>query len=115
MKPAKIIVYGKHPDILQTVVRLINANEAWQGEGFTEEEEVIQQIAHHPYDLLLLGGGIPQSSENSIRKTVGSRFPDLSIIQHFGGGSGLLSSEIQAALADDGSENFTVARNSVDH
>jgi len=115
MKTAEIIVYGKHPDILQTVERLINANEAWHGEGYSEEEEVLQQIAQKPYDLLLLGGGISQKSEDTIRKTVGSRFPNLKIVQHFGGGSGLLASEIYAALSDDKSNNFSVADNSVDH
>ena len=37
--------------------------------------------------------------------------PQIKIIQHFGGGSGLLSNEIEAALTDNESGNFNVIDN----
>ncbi len=111
MKKIEILVYGKNPEILETVVRLINKNDAWHGEGTMEEEEVIEKCQHNAYDLLLLGGGIPPISENKVRVTLGKLKPDLKIVQHFGGGSGLLASEIKGALAGDESANFNITDN----
>jgi hypothetical protein len=99
MKTTEILVYGKNPEILATVVRLINANEEWSGEGTSDEEEVIEKVQRKQYDLVMLGGAVPTVSENKIRATLGKLQPDLKIIQHFGGGSGLLKSEIKEALS----------------
>lgn len=111
MKKIEILVYGKNADILQTVVRLINKNEAWHGEGTMEEEEVIEKCQKKAYDLLLLGGGISPASEKKVRTLLGRLCPELKIIQHFGGGSGLLTNEIQGALMGDKSANFNVVDN----
>jgi hypothetical protein len=108
MKKIEILVFGKNAEILETVVRLINENHAWQGEGTMEEEVVIEKCQHNNYDLLLLGGGISPESENKVRATLARLKPELKIIQHFGGGSGLLTSEIESALAGDESANFNI-------
>ena len=42
MNGVKILVHGTHPEILETVRRLINKNEDWTGEGHTEEEKSIE-------------------------------------------------------------------------
>lgn len=99
MKQVKILVYGKHPEILDTVLRLINNNEAWSGEGYTEEEVIIEQFWQRSYDILLLGGGIDETSEKKVRALFQQARPESAIVQHFGGGSGLLKSEIEGVLA----------------
>ena len=91
-------MYGTHPEILETVLRLINKNDDWQGDGHTAEERVIELFMRNTYDLLLLGGGIPAVSEHKIRALFKHAHPDSLIIQHYGGGSGLLKSEIKGAL-----------------
>lgn len=111
MKKIEILVFGKHSDILQTVLRLINANLNWQAEGTTAAEEVIEKCQLNAYDLLLLGGGIAQHEENKIRVMLGKLRPELKIIQHFGGGSGLLSNEIRAALSGNQAASFNVVDN----
>ena len=111
MKKIEILVFGKHSDILKTMLRLINANPNWQAEGTMESEEVIDKCQLNAYDLLLLGGGITQSEENKIRALLNKLRPELKIIQHFGGGSGLLSNEIMYALADTPSSYFNVMDN----
>ena len=98
MKKLQILAYGKHPDILATVLRLINKNESWYGEGSIEEEEVIRLFEQGQYDLVLLGGGVPKASEDKIRALFTNLNPMVKIIQHYGGGSGLLKSEIETAL-----------------
>lgn len=99
MNKIQILVYGKHPEILETVLRLINKNDAWKGEGSIDEERVIELYHQNQYDLVLLGGGIPEDSEKKIRALFRHLNPRLQIIQHYGGGSGLLKSEIEMALA----------------
>ena len=111
MKKIEILVFGKHSEILNTVLRLINANHNWQAEGTTEAEKVIEKCHINTYDILLLGGGIPPKEENKIRAILRKLLPELKIIQHFGGGSGLLSNEIQAALSNNQATNFNVVDN----
>ena len=98
MKKVRILVHGKHPEILETVLRLINKNENWAGEGSINEEKIIELFHQHDYDLVLLGGGITELSEKKIRALFQRSNPEAEIIQHYGGGSGLLYSEIEIAL-----------------
>lgn len=114
MKKVEILVFGKHSDILQVVLRLINANPNWQAEGTMEAEEVIEKCQLNAYDLLLLGGGIAQEEENKIRAMLGKLRPELKIIQHFGGGSGLLSNEIRAAIENINVNEFKIIDNIFD-
>lgn len=111
MKKIEILVFGKHADILKTVLRLINTNANWQAEGTMDAEEVIEKCQLNAYDLLLLSSGIPPNEEKKIRAMLQQLRPELKIIQHFGGGSGLLSNEIQAALSDHRAANFNVMDN----
>ncbi|MEO1257156.1 MAG: hypothetical protein AAFZ15_00105 [Bacteroidota bacterium] len=111
MKKTKILVHGTHPEILQTVLRLINKNEAWEGEGSTDEETVIEYFQKEKYDLVMLGGGISTSSEKKLRAVFNRLNPQVKIIQHYGGGSGLLKSEIETALAAKRNNRFSVVDN----
>jgi len=45
-----------------------------------------------------LGGGIEELSEDQLSAYFTSHNPDIKIVQHYGGGSGLLSAEIYEAL-----------------
>ncbi|MEM6963518.1 MAG: hypothetical protein AAF573_02050 [Bacteroidota bacterium] len=98
MKKIQILIFGKHPEILETLIRLVNKNENWLGEGSTDEEKAIELFSQHTYDLVLLGGGISPASEGKVRAIFQKLQPEAKIIQHYGGGSGLLKSEIETAL-----------------
>ena len=98
MKKLQILVYGKQPEILETVLRLINKNEAWSGDGDIEEERVIELFQRHHYDLVMRGGGVSETSEKKIQALFQTMRPNVKVIQHYGGGSGLLKSEIETAL-----------------
>lgn len=101
MRKTQILVFGKHPEILNTLIRLVNKNENWFADGGIEEEKVIELFNQHQYDLVLLGGGISQQSENKVRAIFQKLNPEIKIVQHYGGGSGLLKSEIEMALKKD--------------
>lgn len=111
MKKIQILVICNHEEILQTILRLINNNEDWEAIGANADEKAIELFHQHHFDLVLLGSGISDESENKLKKIFHHQNPQIKIIQHFGGGSGLLSNEIYAALSDNKGGNFNVIDN----
>ena len=108
MKKVQILVIGRHPEILQTVLRLINKNEAWEGIGTGDDIEAIEFFQRQDFDIVLIGGGVERESEAHFRAIFTQHKPTIKIVQHFGGGSGLLLGEIQAALDNIPLSRFTV-------
>lgn len=93
-----ILYIGRHQEILETVVRLINANEDWFGAGAETDETAMNLFSTIHFQLVLLGCGIEEESEEKLRKFFQETNPDCKIVQHYGGGSGLLKNEIISAL-----------------
>ncbi|MDN5286367.1 MAG: hypothetical protein JWR38_2641 [Mucilaginibacter sp.] len=98
MNQIQILVIGRHPEILQTVVRLVNNNPDWNATGCITDEEAINAFNKQPFALVLLGGGIEKESEDELCAHFKAANSGTKIVQHYGGGSGLLSAEIFAAL-----------------
>ncbi|MEN0054998.1 MAG: hypothetical protein AAGC65_15085 [Mucilaginibacter sp.] len=98
MNQAQILVIGRHPEILRTVVRLVNSNTEWNATGCISDEEAVALFNAQEFALVLLGGGIDEASEKALGNYFKSIRPNVKIIQHYGGGSGLLSAEIYEAL-----------------
>lgn len=98
MDKIEILVIGRNLEILQTVVRLINKNQDWNATGVVTDDEAIATFNLKPFKLILLGGGIDKRSEDNLCATFNSKNPDIIIVQHYGGGSGLLYSEIYPIL-----------------
>jgi len=94
----KILYIGKHPEILQTVVRLINSDENWFGIGASDEKEAIELFSKYDFSIVLLGCGLEKESEASLTASFKEAKPGILVIEHFGGGSGLLKNEILSAL-----------------
>ena len=99
MDKTQILVIGRNPEIVQTVVRLINNNPAWNATHALTDEEAIRHFETQTFNLVLFGGGIEPESDQYLREVFTSRRPEITIIQHYGGGSGLLATEINMALA----------------
>ena len=95
----KILYIGKHPEILETVVRLINANENWFGIGAENETEAVDLFFKYDFSIVLLGCGLSFETEQNLTATFSKSNPKIHIIEHFGGGSGLLKNEILSALS----------------
>jgi hypothetical protein len=94
----QILVIGRHPEILQTVVRLVNNNPEWNATSAGTDDEAILAFSSQLFKLVLLGGGIEQESEDRLCAAFKALHPDIIIVQHYGGGSGLLTAEIYEAL-----------------
>lgn len=93
------MVIGRNEQILATVERLINNNPNWQATACLTDDNAIAACAKQRFDLVLLGGGIDEASDTYLRETIDKLHPGTRIIQHYGGGSGLLATEINMALA----------------
>ena len=98
METVNILYIGRHLEILTTVVRLINAIDNWNGVGATNDEEAKELFLKNNFSIVLLGCGIQKESENDLCVFFKNKKPNIIIVQHYGGGSGLLKSEILVAL-----------------
>ena len=95
----QILVIGRNDEILKILDRLINKNENWQGYIANNDEKAIELFQQYSIDLVLLSSGIPEESEQKLRKLFSIQDANVSIVQHYGGGSGLLENEILEALS----------------
>lgn len=98
MNKLEILVICRHQEILQTIVRLINNNQDWHATGVVTDDEAMTAFDAQTFKLVLLGSGIEQESEAKLRFDFTSKQPGITLVQHYGGGSGLLAAEIYQAL-----------------
>lgn len=98
MEKKQILVLANHPEILETIIRLINKNEEWNGAGANSYEEAVTAFQRNKFDLVLLGVGMDDEIERRVLEICNASDPGITCIRHYGGGSGLLFSEIQHAL-----------------
>jgi hypothetical protein len=99
MHKTQILVIGRNQQILATIERLINNNPNWKAVPCFTDELAISACEKQRFDLVLLGGGIDEISDTYLREAISKLHPGIRIIQHYGGGSGLLATEINMALA----------------
>ena len=98
MNKLNILVIGRHPQITKTLFTLVNKMENCVGFSALTDEDAIKIFNENNIDLVLLSSGIPEESEQLIRSNFTDKNPNIKIIQHYGGGSGLLSNEIMEAM-----------------
>lgn len=99
MSQIKIMAIAYHAEILETIIRLINQNESWHGIPAGSLEEAEGLLRANSIDLVLLGVGVDEQAGAKINTLCQSIDPRIVCLRHFGGGSGLLYSEIRHALA----------------
>ncbi len=100
MAKIEILVIGRHPEILQTVIRLVNNNPQWNATGTGTDEDALHEFYNKTFKMVLLGGGIEKESEDRLCAAFRAHNSEIIIVQHYGGGSGLLSAEIYEALKE---------------
>ena len=93
-----ILYIGRDTEITTVMNRLLNARPEWKGICVCSDEEAIALCKENEIDLVLLGNGIDQKTEVDLRANLLALRPNVKIIQHYGGGSGLLYGEIMTAL-----------------
>jgi len=93
-----ILYIGRHPEITPTVLRLLNNNPDWNGIATLHDNEACELFTQHNFEIVLLGNGINKTEEAQLRTFFTTHNPSTKIVQHYGGGSGLLTNEIEMAL-----------------
>ncbi|TDG36317.1 hypothetical protein EZJ43_07255 [Pedobacter changchengzhani] len=97
MQTTKLYI-GRDAKITKIMRRLLNARPEWNGFSVCTDDEAISICHEQVVDLVLLGNGIDQDCEDGLKLELRAIKPSLKIIQHYGGGSGLLYGEIMEAL-----------------
>ena len=93
-----ILYIGRDAEITIVMNRLLNARPEWKGICVCTDDEAIEICQTNEIDLVLLGNRIDATCEKALRAKLTGLKPELKIIQHYGGGSGLLYGEIMSAL-----------------
>lgn len=91
----KFVYFTTNRDMLRIMSRLLRRGKNWSVEVTDDKEQIKRLIADRP-DVILIGPGADTndiSSWKTLSKSYGS-----TLIEHFGGGSGLLYNEIQQYL-----------------
>jgi DNA-binding response OmpR family regulator len=93
-----ILVVGRNKDILETILRLLNSQPGWKATGALTDEEALKLFSAQLCEIVLLGGGVDEASEKKLTRELKKMSPLVKIVQHYGGGSGLLFAEIFEAM-----------------
>lgn len=102
MKKYNFLILGKNQPILEILIRLVNANENWTAVGFGDEKTAQDYFIANKPDFVLLSSAIEDHVEKEFAAFCLKAHPGVEIIEHFGGGSGLLQSEIYDRLFKKG-------------
>ncbi|TDO71050.1 hypothetical protein EV143_11042 [Flavobacterium chryseum] len=94
MKTLEFLLLGKNEAILAILLRLVNADQNWNAIAFNDEKEAQEYFQNHKIDIVLLSSGIEDHIEKEFTSFCLKNQPEVEVIEHFGGGSGLLKSEI---------------------
>ncbi|CAM3686842.1 hypothetical protein ELBR111191_02795 [Elizabethkingia bruuniana] len=100
MKTLNFLVLGKNKEILEVLKRLIENNEGWNAELLFDEDASYEYLKTNNVDILLLSSGLDLEYEQEIKKYTLSLDKDIKVIDHYGGGSGLLKNEVYSLFPD---------------
>jgi hypothetical protein len=94
MKTLNFLVIGKNQEILETLKRIIENNEGWKAEIKSNETICHDYIKENHVDIVLLSSGLEEQFEKDIKVFCENLDKEVKVIDHYGGGSGLLKSEV---------------------
>ena len=91
----QVLVLSADPEISSVIMRLIGDFEGYEGTLCQSVDTLSEILSGRDFHILLIGAGFVASEEEEMTRVVGSRFPGIRKINHYGGGSGLLYAELQ--------------------
>lgn len=89
-----ILIIGKNKEIMDTLIRLVNSRPGWAAIPASSIMEAFVIFEGTHIDLVLLSSGLTTAEENKVKKQI----RNAPVIQHYGGGSGLLYNELEASF-----------------
>ncbi|WP_343663118.1 pirin family protein [Chryseobacterium mucoviscidosis] len=99
MKALNFLVIGKNVEILATLQRIIEKNDGWKAEILSDESKSEDFIKNNPVDIVLLSSGLEEQFEKQISVFCRNFDENIKVIEHYGGGSGLLFNEVENSFA----------------
>lgn len=96
METLNFLVIGKNQEILDTLKRIIENNEGWNAEIQSDEKICYDYIKENQVDIVLLSSGLEEEFEQDIKAFCENLDKEVKVIDHYGGGSGLLKNEVYA-------------------
>ncbi len=97
-----ILIISTNEEALTVLLRLVNRQTHWAGFGAKNTEEAKEIFSLEKIDIVLFNVGICSEKEQELVHFFNTEKEDIIIIQHYGGGSGLLYNEVQHALENNG-------------
>lgn len=94
MKTLQFLVIGKNQEILETLKRIIENHEGWQADIQNDETVFYDYIKENQVDIVLLSSGLEEQFEKDIKIFCENLDKEVKVIDHYGGGSGLLKNEV---------------------
>jgi hypothetical protein len=91
-----LVVFGKHDYIVENAERLLTKG-GYVTKGFTLAADAVEYIKMNQVDGIFVGGGVDPHDLLGIKTLIGSDFPAMRVIDHFGGPATILS-EVEAAF-----------------
>ncbi len=91
---------GNHEDILATLKRVIEKTDGWNATITKSEVELRTLIEKQNIDFIFLSAGVDDATETQLLEDQNLKERGIKVILHYGGGSGLLKSEIFSARPD---------------
>lgn len=93
MEDIEILVVGKHEQIMKTIIRLIDGKTQWKGHAAHTVDEAMKLAESIHFKVVLLGAGLSPDESELLKSSF-----TVPVVQHYGGGSGLLYAEIYQAM-----------------
>jgi len=98
MKIHNVLVVGKNEAIVALLIKLVNKYPELFALGTCELEKIPSICQVSPVDILLFSSGLCSAEEKAVSQKVAQFHSNVKTIEHFGGGSGLLRTELNQAL-----------------
>lgn len=100
MKELRFLVIGENLLILETLKRIIDDNSGRYAVTQSDEESSYEYLINHKVDVVLLSSGLNEPIERRIKQYVLGLDKSIKIIEHYGGGSGLLKNEVYSLFPE---------------
>lgn len=95
----RILSFVKNPEILPVLDRVVNKHEGWTGLRAASLDEAQAIVQDQAIDVVLLGAGTGVTERQALTETITRNNQQTILIDHYGGGSGLLYAEVMNGLA----------------
>ncbi|MEM9525983.1 MAG: hypothetical protein AAGA31_05190 [Bacteroidota bacterium] len=93
-----ILSFSTNPEILPVMDRLVNKNPNWRSLSAANLATARKLVQEEDVDLVLLGAGTGEAERSVLQEDILFHNKQTRLINHYGGGSGLLLAEVTGAM-----------------